>query len=149
VNEVEQRNRGQNPVNFGVCGAQGELRRAPTRPGAFGATRGEAPGLAPETNDGKNRPSEALDDVGDGELPGIHRELVSPNPAPSAEHDAVLREVEQDDSQEFAGNAFTFCELGDGKAAGARPSDAREGPDAVGRFSVEHVYYTISIDLAD
>ena len=92
-----------------------------------------------ETNDGKNRPSQAFDHLGDGELVRVDGELVSAHATAPTVDDPVLPQVEQNDREEFRGNAFTFCELGDGKAAGRRPRDAREGPDAIGRFAVEHV----------
>jgi hypothetical protein len=50
-----------------------------------------------QAGDWKNRPSEAFDDVGDGELARVDGELVAPNPPTTALDDAALLEVEQDD----------------------------------------------------
>jgi hypothetical protein len=100
-------------MNFGVGGAKSDLGGAAADPRALPATDGQPPSLLLQTNDRKNRASETLDDVLDRELPRVHGELVPAHPTALPADDPVLREVEQDDGQEFAGNAFTFCELGD------------------------------------
>lgn len=92
-----------------------------------------------QASDGKNRPSETRNDFGHGELARVDGELVASDPTAPALDDAVPPEVEQDDGEEFRGDAFTFRELRDGNAAWTRASDAREGPDAVGRLAVQDV----------
>jgi len=122
-------------MNLDLGAPQSELGRAAPRSGTFPA----AFRFLAQTNDGKNRPSETLDHLGDGELIRIDRELIAPHPPPTTVDDPMLSEVEQDDREEFWGNAFTFCELSDRKPSRTRASDAGERPDAVGGLAIEHL----------
>jgi hypothetical protein len=131
-----------------VLGApESELGRAATGTGALPAAFGHAAGLVAETNNGKNRPSQAFDHLGDGEVIRVDGELVTAHATAPTMDDPVLPEIQQNDREKLGGNAFTFGELGDGKATGRRPRDAREGPDAVGRLAIEHLYYTNPIGI--
>jgi hypothetical protein len=144
VNQVEERNRRQNPAYFGVSGTQGELGGAAAQAGALPAPDRQPSWFPMQTNEWKNRASKALNHVGERELPRVDGELVASRPSAPSVQDSAPREVEENEGQEVSGNAFTFCELGDGKAAGSRPSDARESPNAVGRSAVQQTNTTLS-----
>ena len=98
--------------------SESKLGRAATGTGALPTAFGHAAGLVTQTNDGKNRPSQAFDHLGEGELVGIDGELVSAHPTAPTMDNPVLPEVQLNDREKLWGNAFTFGELRDGKAAG-------------------------------